>query len=253
MSVTVFVSTFPGLSPLRLTKSSDTKISDLISEIHYNLPQNVVKSSYLSLKSGKSLSTSQTLNELVLDDSSFVELRLNACLCGGKGGFGSMLKAQGTKMSRKKNKNTKEYTDSLRTVDGVRMKTIRQAKELHDHLEATPSREKESVEKKKAKLKAIIAGASQTSKSTKFRDEEFLEQSEQLLTEVRGAVKLSAKTAQSNSSRLSESPQESDSERSDNPSSSSLGTSVESNNLMSVKCKPKGMGFFGGDDSEDDL
>lgn len=254
MVLTVFVATVPGLEPLKLVKANDTKICDLVSEINHKLPCSVVKSSYLSLKSGKLLpaSESETLDEIVVQDSSFIELRLNVCICGGKGGFGSMLKAQGTKMSRKKNKNTKEYTDSLRTVDGVRMKVLRQAKELHDHLEASPLREKEAMEKKRAKLESIINSTSQSGKITKFRDEEFLEHSEQLLDDIRGAVALSVSKEDKPLDEVSRV----ESSGSGSNSNFSSRSSVSSNSSSSgAKCdivssKLKGMGFFGSDDYE---
>lgn len=240
---TIFFSAFSGLPSLRLVKPQDTLISELVEDIQLQLPQNVIKSTYISLKSGRLLYPTDTVRDLLNEygpDYSFLDLRLNGCLCGGKGGFGSMLKAQGTKMSRKKNKNTKEYTDSLRNLDGVRLKTIRQAKELHAHLESAPSREKEAVEKKKAKLKAIIEG-SQKVKPAKFSDEQYLEQREQLVNDVREAV------GRSTSAQISPSSSTQSAGSAGSSRSSSLASSSSSKH--SAK-KPKAMGFFSEEEDE---
>ncbi|KAM0682016.1 hypothetical protein MDAP_002776 [Mitosporidium daphniae] len=60
-------------------------------------------------------------------------------LDGGKGGFGSMLRAQGGRMSKRK---ASSY-DSCRNIDGVRIGSKRQAVELAKFIQEEPHRERE--------------------------------------------------------------------------------------------------------------
>ena len=70
----------------------------------------------LCLFSGRSLPTG------TLDDD-YVHLRLGVRLPGGKGGFGSQLRAAGGRMSSKRTENK----DSCRTLDGRRLSTVKEA------------------------------------------------------------------------------------------------------------------------------
>lgn len=70
---------------------------------------------------------------------------------GGKGGFGSMLRAQGGKMSAGRRKNGEENNDSCRDLNGRRLSTMKQAKLLADHLASQDERKRELDIKQKAK------------------------------------------------------------------------------------------------------
>ena len=86
---------------------------------------------YFSFHSGKpiTLSASKLPLSYYTTSDSFLRLRWNVKCLGGKGGFGSMLRAQGGKMTKKRGKKNENDTDSFRTLEGRRMKNIRQAKE----------------------------------------------------------------------------------------------------------------------------
>lgn len=58
------------------------------------------------------------------DESSLVTLRLSARLRGGKGGFGSQLRAAGGRMSSQKTSNN----DSCRDLNGRRLSTVKEAR-----------------------------------------------------------------------------------------------------------------------------
>ena len=60
-------------------------------------------------------------------------------LHGGKGGFGSMLRAQGGRMSKRK---ASSY-DSCRNLDGIRIGTKKQATELAKFIQEEPHRQRE--------------------------------------------------------------------------------------------------------------
>ncbi len=88
-----------------------------------------------------------------------VVLQLRALLPGGKGGFGSMLRSQGGKMSAgARNSNN----DSCRDLNGRRLGVVREAKKLAEYLEGESERKRqmdEAQRKKYAKLEKN-AGAS---------------------------------------------------------------------------------------------
>ena len=150
-------------------------------------------------------------------------LEMRVLLPGGKGGFGSMLRAQGGKMSsRGRNSNN----DSCRDLNGRRLSTIKEAKKLADYLAAEPDRHKklqQAQQKKYAKLERMLgrtprsendfAEATQrmldagehfdpeASASTakvepvagnkrkeRIQDSEFIEQSREIVENVRSAV-----------------------------------------------------------------
>lgn len=76
---------------------------------------------------------------------------------GGKGGFGSMLRAQGGKMSS--NRNGEENNDSCRDLNGRRLSTVKQARQLALYLSTQAERERELSEaqkKKYAKLEKML-------------------------------------------------------------------------------------------------
>jgi hypothetical protein len=56
-------------------------------------------------------------------DADYIHLRLGVRLPGGKGGFGSQLRAAGGRMSSKRTENK----DSCRTLDGRRLSTVKEA------------------------------------------------------------------------------------------------------------------------------
>lgn len=84
-------------------------------------------------------------------------LEVRMALSGGKGGFGSMLRAQGGKMSS--NRNGEENNDSCRDLNGRRLSTVKQARQLALYLSTQAEREKELSEaqqKKFAKLEKML-------------------------------------------------------------------------------------------------
>lgn len=76
-----------------------------------------------------------------------IEVRVD--VKGGKGGFGSMLRAQGGKMSS--NRNGEENNDSCRDLNGRRLSTVKQARQLALYLSTQAEREKELSNAQKAK------------------------------------------------------------------------------------------------------
>ena len=100
----------PG-KPITFAYSADTDTSSLFAFIS----SKVSGPFYLNTQGGKPVSISTPL-------SSLFSINVNLPLLGGKGGFGSMLRATGNKMKKDDN------VDSCRDLSGRRIKTIREAK-----------------------------------------------------------------------------------------------------------------------------
>ena len=130
MATTVLISTFPPFPTLAFSAPSDTTLDDLYDSLSNRYP--FLPSSddlFLSPLSGALPHGSTTLASLHAsseqdDSSSLVSLRLAPRMLGGKGGFGSQLRAAGGRMSSQKTSNN----DSCRDLSGRRLSTIKEAK-----------------------------------------------------------------------------------------------------------------------------
>jgi hypothetical protein len=126
MLTTVLCSTFPPFPTLSLSVPSETTIDglqDLLFDRYPFLPSS--NELYLSCHSGPTPSPSSSLSTLHDNSTgSLVTLRLIPRLPGGKGGFGSQLRAAGGRMSSQKTSNN----DSCRDLNGRRLSTIKEAK-----------------------------------------------------------------------------------------------------------------------------
>ncbi|KAK0540792.1 hypothetical protein OC835_000499 [Tilletia horrida] len=90
------------------------------------------------------------------NDADLVVLRVHARMLGGKGGFGSMLRAAGGKMSAKQGQGN---TDSCRDLNGRRLSVMKEAKALATYIENEPARLKalnDAQQKKYAKLERML-------------------------------------------------------------------------------------------------
>lgn len=63
-------------------------------------------------------------------------IKIRPRLLGGKGGFGSNLRAQGNKLS---SKNRSGNYDSCRDLNGKKIRAVSQAKQIDDYLKGKPS------------------------------------------------------------------------------------------------------------------
>lgn len=161
--VNVFVSTFPGLGPRSLTLrvSRDATVTDLYQQIDVRLEANACERLIVTTQSNKQLSAScGSIAPLVADDQDFLSLRLAAPLCGGKGGFGSQLRAAGGRMSSKRRKTGHEH-DSSRNLDGRRLRTVNEAKALAEYLSVKPEMDKKEKEKRRERWQQVVEAAEQ--------------------------------------------------------------------------------------------
>ncbi|KAG9315151.1 hypothetical protein JVU11DRAFT_4274 [Chiua virens] len=190
MSTSVLFTTFPPFPTLSLRVPSDTCVDDLydlLCDRYTNLPASY--SLHISSPSG-SLTPSTCVSELCGESSDLVTLRIVPRLRGGKGGFGSQLRAAGGRMSSQKTNNN----DSCRDLSGRRLSTIKTAKRLVDYMENEEERKKAAAETKRAKLENLekkIASAdpeASAGKKHRFDDTEYLEESREIIDNVKTAV-----------------------------------------------------------------
>ena len=84
-----------------------------------------------------------------IDHGSPIYLRL--CTLGGKGGFGSMLRAIGAQIEKTTNR------EACRDLSGRRLRDINEEKRLKAWLEKQGEREREAEERKKRKIEKLLA------------------------------------------------------------------------------------------------
>ncbi|WVO18256.1 hypothetical protein L204_105966 [Cryptococcus depauperatus] len=200
MSQKVFLSLPAPLVTIQLNLPSSTLLSSI--PIPFAFP------SYLRTTSSGPLSPDAQLSSLIHKDvpSHPITLFVTPRLRGGKGGFGSQLRAAGGRMSSGKSTNM----DSCRDLSGRRLGTIKEAKRQAELLESESSLRAQALAADKAKLETLERqlgiNASESSgegrkrnlgevdlgelarKKHKFDDHEFLEESREINENVRSAV-----------------------------------------------------------------
>ncbi|KAK3905357.1 telomere stability and silencing-domain-containing protein [Staphylotrichum tortipilum] len=175
--INVLITSFPGagLPPtIALALPPSTPISALLDELDTHLPPSAtthttrfllstLSSSPISLASTHPISTllplatSPHLDHHQPDQNDFLTLRLTPPLPGGKGGFGSQLRAAGGRMSkRKKNANGAEENGSSRNLDGRRLRTVTEAKALAEYLAIKPEMERKEKEARRKRWQEIV-------------------------------------------------------------------------------------------------
>lgn len=91
----------------------------------------------------------------VSDDLQLVGLekvvRVSSRLVGGKGGFGSMLRAIGAQIEKTTNR------EACRDLSGRRLRDINEEKRLRKWLDGQEEREREAIERKQKKLERLLA------------------------------------------------------------------------------------------------
>ncbi|KAI9512966.1 telomere stability and silencing-domain-containing protein [Russula earlei] len=220
-STTVLVSSFPPFPTLALSVPEETTLEDLHAVLLARYPFLPAAAAGADLRlcpvsggppfaaDGTAAAATTTLSSILGPRQQqqqqhahpLVSLRLVPRMRGGKGGFGSQLRAAGGRMSSQKTSNN----DSCRDLSGRRLSTIKEAKKLAEYLEQEPARKKATVEAQRAKLEALERklgidgdagpGSSSSADPTqvagrkhRFDDNEYLEQSRELVDNVKTAV-----------------------------------------------------------------
>ncbi|KJA16446.1 hypothetical protein HYPSUDRAFT_147785 [Hypholoma sublateritium FD-334 SS-4] len=207
MSCSVLIQAFAPFPSFSLAASGETQIRDLFPLIHQRYPAfpvSLADSLLFSTHSGHVPPATSLVADLKSTEATegLVTLRLSPRLLGGKGGFGSQLRAAGGRMSSQKTSNN----DSCRDLTGRRLSTIKEAKKLADYIEHEPARLAAKAEAERVKLETLERklGIAPSTSSTKtdssvtaevlsgkkhrFDDTEYLEKSNELKEGVKNAV-----------------------------------------------------------------
>ena len=120
---TLLIDTVAPFSTLALQLPSSTPLELIESEISSAFPRLPCHALSLASPCGANLSSNDPLSTLT-NGGNLVTLRLMPSLLGGKGGFGSQLRAAGGRMSSQKASNN----DSCRDLNGRRLSTVKEAK-----------------------------------------------------------------------------------------------------------------------------
>ncbi|KAL9101643.1 MAG: hypothetical protein Q9163_003118 [Psora crenata] len=195
--INVFLSSFYGLglpSSLNLVFPVDAPLDDLKDCISHILPPLDTRL-IITTNSNKKLIFSEAplSSYLQSDHDTFLQLRLSAPLLGGKGGFGSQLRAAGGRMSSKRKKDRGENNSSNRNLDGRRLRTVNEAKALAEYLALKPDMEKKEKETRRKRWEQVIELAERReeevrSGSTGKVDGKWVEDKEEATERTRDAV-----------------------------------------------------------------
>lgn len=154
-------------SNVNINLPCSTSMHDILTMVYSLVPQSALR--IVSFPSGRSLAPCTTLRRLYIVGSS-VDLSILASLPGGKGGFGSMLRAQGGKMSARK-RSGEEDTSACRDLSGRRLSVKRDAERLAAYIQAQPERQRALDERHQAryqKLEKMLGRTPQTQRD--FQD-----------------------------------------------------------------------------------
>jgi hypothetical protein len=264
--INVLISTFDGLGlppTLVLPVPSSTTVSNLRDVLDQRLP---VTSTRLILTtiSNKQLpqnSDAPVTKYLPRSEDDFLSLRLSVPLCGGKGGFGSQLRAAGGRMSSKKKKTGNENASS-RNLDGRRLRTVNEAKALAEYLAIKPEMEKEEKQKRRERWEQIVEASEQKQAEIKTfskgrLDGKWVEDKEESSEKTRDAVIAAMKAGNYNDNLLATSQGSSSSKQTGEGSASDDEAAGPSSKESSPpteaekKGKEKATTFFGFDDDEE--
>lgn len=133
---------------------------------------------YYILQNGKHLQ-----NEPISDDC---PLHIVPKLLGGKGGFGSMLRAIGAQIEKTTNR------EACRDLSGRRLRDINEEKRLKTWIEQQVEREKEAKDRKQKKLERLV----QIPKHV-FKDESYEKERSALPENVENALEQGLKASTS--------------------------------------------------------
>lgn len=159
--INIFLSTFPGVNlpaTICFQLPANSTITQLQERVYERLPE--IKSRLiLTTISNRQLpyrSSDKILSLSTNNPTDFLSLRLGVPVCGGKGGFGSQLRAAGGRMSSKSKCGQSDENASSRNLDGRRLRTVNEAKALAEYLTIKPDMTKREQEQRRKRLEQIV-------------------------------------------------------------------------------------------------
>ncbi|KAF7952936.1 hypothetical protein EAE96_006158 [Botrytis aclada] len=264
-TVNVLLTSFPGLnlpSTLSLPLPTTTTISELQDKLYERIPSQD-RRLILTTISNRLLSAESTspISDLLSNpDDEFLSLRLSARLCGGKGGFGSQLRAAGGRMSSKRKKGQGDQNGSSRNLDGRRLRTVNEAKALAEYLAIKPEMAKKDKEERRKRWEQVVELAERREQEIKNGtkgkvDGKWVEDKEEAGERTREAVLAAMKAGNYKDNLLA---------TSSGSGSGTDGSASEEDEVMggtdsndttppseSTPGKPKAMNFFGFDEDDE--
>ncbi|PYI21366.1 hypothetical protein BO99DRAFT_400952 [Aspergillus violaceofuscus CBS 115571] len=214
-NINVLLSSFPGLSlpsTVTFSLSSASSLADLTDKISSYLPPSIpLHSLILTTTNNKQLlpsaepllpylaSSSNNDATTTTATSLLLPLRLSVPLCGGKGGFGSQLRAAGGRMSSKRKRNQGDDNGSSRNLDGRRLRTVNEAKALAEYLALKPEMDKKEKEERRRRWQAVVEAAEKRQEELKNGggkqkiDGQWMEDKEEMNEKAREAVLMAMK------------------------------------------------------------
>ncbi|KAI4113898.1 MAG: hypothetical protein LQ345_005217 [Seirophora villosa] len=158
--VNILLTSFSGLGlppTLSIPVLASISVSELRSLLVDRLPQSHHRLVFTTT-SNKELLPSSTvvISDLVAEDVSLLPIRLSLPVRGGKGGFGSQLRAAGGRMSSKRKRNQGDENSSNRNLDGRRLRTVAEAKALAEYLALKPEMDKKEKEARRKRWEQVV-------------------------------------------------------------------------------------------------
>ncbi|TVY31173.1 Telomere maintenance protein [Lachnellula hyalina] len=261
-TLNVFLTSFPGLNlpaTLSLPLPAETTISQLHDRIQDRLPAHNSRLILTTISNKQLPATSESHISGLLSSphDDFLSLRLAVPLCGGKGGFGSQLRAAGGRMSSKRKKNQGDENASSRNLDGRRLRTVNEAKALAEYLAIKPEMAKREKEERRKRWEQVVELAERREEEMKSGskgkvDGKWVEDKEEAGEATRKAVLAAMKSGDYKDNLVGTSAASgsgsgnSGSEDDGMGGSSSKGTTPPSD----AEPKPKTRMFFGFEDDE---
>lgn len=264
--VTILLTTFAGLGlprTLSLPVQASTSVHDALDIIYSRLPR-IDHKLIVTTNANKQLLLSDTApisSHLAKPQDAFLPLRLSARLCGGKGGFGSQLRAAGGRMSSRKNRNQNQNPNgSNRNLDGRRLRTVDEAKKLAEYLAIKPEMEQKEKEERRKRWEAVVETAERREEEIKSGkmgsgqgrlDAEYVESKEAAEERTREAVLKAMREGMLATERTgSESSMDEGEEGSEDEAEG--GSSGSSEDAKAAKKEVGGRAFFGWDEDDED-
>ncbi|KAI4282857.1 MAG: hypothetical protein L6R38_002617 [Xanthoria sp. 2 TBL-2021] len=203
-TINVLLTTFSGLGlppTLSVPVSSSISTAELRSLLVKRLPRSRQRLIFTTTSNKELLaSSSKPLSALLSSENdTVIPVRLSVPICGGKGGFGSQLRAAGGRMSSRKKKNQGDENSSNRNLDGRRLRTVAEAKALAEYLALKPGMEKMEKEARRKRWEQVVELAEKREadikNNTKGRvDGKWVEDKDEASERTRDAVLAAMKT-----------------------------------------------------------
>lgn len=266
----VLVSTFPGLelpSVLCIPVTSSSSISNFASKLSERLPAGLDDDLTLTSVSGKRIDptsiarVSSLLLSTLNHNADFLSLRLSAPLLGGKGGFGSQLRAAGGRMSSRKKRAQGEQNSSNRNLDGRRLRTVNEAKALAEYLTVKPEMEKKEKEERRKRWEEVVETSERreeeirSGKGKARIDGKWLEEKEEAESKTREAIAAAMQSGllRQDARRLVQYEEDSEDESMSDDETETQGSSSKGTTPLSDTPQSAPRKVFGWDDEDDDM